>query len=123
MGLGNGLEVEPTEFANGVDVVGERRRRMKNHSQFPVCQVHCCLPRRGKSAEKEVLGHEFSFRGRTLKGSLLAVLAVLMRVGLGGLSGGGAADTGGRVPSGGWQVAGGFFCRAQWEGAEGLQGS
>lgn len=120
MGLGNGLEVEPTEFANGVDVGGERRRRMENRSQFPVCQVHCCLPRRGKSAEKEVLGHEFSFRGRTLKGSLLAVLVVLMRMGLGGLSGGRHC---GRVPSGGWQVAGGFFCRAQWEGAEGLQGS
>lgn len=59
---------------------------MKNNSQLPVYQVRCCLPT-GKSGENEVLGrdHEFGFRGRKLKESLLAVSAVLTRVGLGWL--------------------------------------
>ena len=80
--LRNGLEVGPTEFANGVDVGGERGGRMKNNSRLPVYQVCCCLPR-GKSGEKEVLGrdHKCGFRARKLKESLLAVWAVLTRVG------------------------------------------
>ena len=45
MDLGNGLEGEPTKFADGVNVGGERGRRMKNNSQFPVYQVHCYLPK------------------------------------------------------------------------------
>lgn len=32
MGLRNGLEEDPTECANGVDVGGERGGRMKNNS-------------------------------------------------------------------------------------------
>ena len=57
---------------------------MKNNFRFPVGQVHCCLPRRRKSKENEVLGraHEFSFRGRKLKVSLSAVSACLDEGGL-----------------------------------------
>lgn len=67
----------------------ERGERMNNNSQFPVYRVHCCLPRWGKLWEKEILGrdHEFSFRGRKLKESLLAVSAVLTKAGPGWLKG------------------------------------
>lgn len=103
---------------------------MKNNSQFPVYQVHCCLPRRGKSGEKEVLrrDHEFGFRGRKLKESLLAVSAVLMRVGPGWLEGStpvaeGPVEAGCESEVAPSQVAGGFSCRTQQEEAEGWQGS
>lgn len=41
---------------------------MKNNSQSSIYQAPCCLPRREKSGEKEVLGrdHRFGFRGRKL---------------------------------------------------------
>lgn len=82
MGLRNGLEVDPADCANGVDVGGERGGRMKNNSQFPVDQVQGCLPRWGKSGEKELLGRDHKFGS---KEALLAVSAASMRVGPGGL--------------------------------------
>lgn len=116
MGLRNGLEVAPTECANGVDVGGERGGGMKNNSQFPVYQVHCCLLRWGKSGEKAVLGrdHRFCFGGRKLK--RLAVSAVWMRVGPGWLEGSTLVAEGPADPGCGFtvalsQVAGGFSCR------------
>lgn len=89
MGLQNGLKIDSTEFANGVDMGSERGERMKNNSQFPVYWVHCCLLRWGKFGEKEILGrdHEFSFRGRKLKESLLAVSVVLTKAEPGWLKG------------------------------------
>lgn len=98
---------------------------MKNNTQFPVYQVPCCLPRRGKSGEKEVLGrdHEFGFRGRKLKES---PLAVSMRVGPGWLEGStpvaeGPVEAGCEPAVAPAQVAGGFSCRTQQEEAEGWQ--
>lgn len=81
MSLQNGLKIDPAEFANGVDVGSERGQRMKNNTPFPVYRVHCCLPRWGKFWEKEILGrdHEFSFRGRKLQESLLAISADLTK--------------------------------------------
>lgn len=118
MGLRNDLEEDPTECANGVDVGGERGGRMKNNSQFPVYQVHCCLPRWGRAGETAVLGrdHKFCFGGRKLKR-----LSVLMRVGPGWLEGSTLAAEGPAGVGCGFavapsQVAGGFSCRLAGRG-------